>query len=76
MAVIGVTAASGPSVSVILDGSADRQVFVEASVTSTLTQVAQNAASVSLLTANGNRTGGCSKVKILRLKRLSQLYRE
>ena len=54
MAVTGVTASSAPSISIIPDGVADRQVFAESSTGSTLTQVTQSPTSVTLLAANAS----------------------
>ena len=52
MAVIGVTAASGPSVSVVFDGVADRQLHAEAATSSTLANVSQSVTSGTVLAAN------------------------
>jgi hypothetical protein len=54
VAVTGVTASSSPSISIIVDGVADRQVFAESATGSTLTQVAQSPTSVTLLAANSS----------------------
>jgi len=54
MAVTGVTAASGPVVSIIADGVGDRQVWAESSTASTLSNVAQSLTSGTILAANSS----------------------